>query len=41
MSVGGISGSFPYYPSGKVQNSILESVGCKSVYEAVPSAVIR
>ncbi|MCI9101351.1 MAG: hypothetical protein HFH58_16265 [Lachnospiraceae bacterium] len=41
MSVGGISGSFPYYPSGKVQNSILESVGCKSVYEADPSAVIR
>lgn len=41
MSVGGISGSFPYYPSGKVQNSILETVGCKSVYEAEPSAVIR
>ena len=41
MSVGGISGSFPYYPSGKVQNSILETFGCRSVYEADPSAVIQ
>ena len=41
MSIEGISGSLPYYSSGKVRNNFQESSGCKSVYEADPSAVIR
>ena len=41
MSIEGISGSLPYYSSGNARNSILASAGCKTVYEADPSAVIR
>ena len=41
MSIEGISGSLPYYSSGKVRNNFQESSGCRSVYEADPSAVIR
>ena len=41
MSIEGISGSLPYYSSGKVRNNFQESSGCKSVYEDKMSAVIR
>ncbi len=41
MGMEGILGSLPYYSSSQVKNSFRESSGCKSVYEADPSAVIR
>lgn len=41
MGMEGILGSLPYYSSNQVKNSFRESSGCKSVYEADPSAVIR
>lgn len=41
MNMEGISKSFLYYSSNQISNSFRESSGCKSIYEADPSAVIR